>query len=45
MGAHQDGTRVQSASGLKEKVSETDTRKERPQRGGDDLEERRRWPA
>jgi hypothetical protein len=34
MGAHQDGTRAQSASGLKEKVSETDTRKERPLEGG-----------
>jgi hypothetical protein len=30
MGAHQDGTRAQSASGLKEKVSATDTRKEWP---------------
>ena len=34
MGAHQDGTRAQSASGLKERVSETDTRKERPLEGG-----------
>ncbi len=30
MGAHQDGTRAQSAPGLKEKVSATDMRKERP---------------
>jgi hypothetical protein len=34
MGAHQDGTRAQSASGLKDKVSATDTRKERPLEGG-----------
>jgi hypothetical protein len=34
MGAHQDGTRAQSASGLKEKVSATDTRKEWPLEGG-----------
>jgi hypothetical protein len=30
MGAHHDGTRAQSVYGLKEKVSATDTRKERP---------------
>jgi hypothetical protein len=30
MGAHHDGTRAQSAYGLKEKVSATDTRKGRP---------------
>ncbi len=34
MGVHQDGTRAQSASGLKGKVSATDTRKERPLEGG-----------
>jgi hypothetical protein len=37
MGAHQDGTRAQSASGLKDKVSATDTRKERPLEGGSRL--------
>jgi hypothetical protein len=30
MGAHHDGTRAQSAYGLKEKVSATETRKGRP---------------
>ncbi len=30
MGAHHDGTRAQSAYGLKENVSATNTRKERP---------------
>jgi hypothetical protein len=34
MEAHQDGTRAQSSSGLKERVSETDTRKEPPLEGG-----------
>ncbi len=37
MGAHQDGTRAQSASGLKDKVSATDTRKEGPLEGGSRL--------
>ncbi len=37
MGAHQDGTRAQSASGLKDRVSATDTRKERPLEGGSRL--------
>ena len=34
MGAHQDRTRAHSASGLKDRVSATDTRKERPLEGG-----------
>jgi hypothetical protein len=34
MGTSQDGTRAQSSSGLKERMSETDTRKERPLEGG-----------
>jgi hypothetical protein len=34
MGAHQGGTRAQSASGLKEKLSAMNTRKERPLEGG-----------
>ncbi len=34
MGAHHDGTGVQSAYGLEEKVSETNTRKGRPREKG-----------
>jgi hypothetical protein len=34
MGAHQVRTGAQSASGLKDRVSVTDTRKERPLEGG-----------
>ena len=40
MGAGQNGTGAQSSFGLRERVSEIDTRKERPLEGGADQEER-----
>ena len=42
MGAGQNGTGAQSSFGLRERVSEMDTRKERPLEGGADQEERER---
>jgi hypothetical protein len=38
MGAGRNGTGAQSSFGFRERVSETDTRKERPLEGGEPIE-------